>query len=157
LELNWLTSINFLTFAGLWVIFAHHMKPLTSKDLVRLATLAGSSEYNEARKKEFQLLGGRTLKELAFRIGLKPEEYDIRWNPGGIAVSGDHILHTDKLYVALHDNCGTGWFYWRTCQGKKDYSGGPNQIVHWNHLATSGLQPLADSLKKIQYGLKESH
>lgn len=132
------------------------MKPLTTKDFSRLALLASSSGYNEARKKEFQLLGRRALKELASRIGLKQGEYEIRWNPGGIAVSGDHILHTDKLYVALHDNTGTGWFYWRTCKGRNDHTGGRNNIVAWRHLIWYGFDSLADTLKKIQYGLKEN-
>jgi hypothetical protein len=129
------------------------MKKITQSDLVRFVNLTGSARYyNEERKAEYRKLGKRILKELADLIGLKKGEFDIRWNPGGIACSGDHILHTDKVYVALHDNIGSGWFYWRTCQGRKDYTGGPNQIVAWTKLTAHGLEPLARILKVAQEG-----
>jgi hypothetical protein len=81
---------------------------------------------------------------------LQKSEYDVWWNPGGIACSGDHTLHTDKVYLALHDNINFGWFYFRTCKGRKDYSGGTNQIVHWSELKRDGLDCLVGKLKKIQ-------
>jgi hypothetical protein len=83
-------------------------------------------------------------------MGLKKGEFDIRWNPGGIAVSGDHTLHTDKIYVAFHDNLQTGCFYWRTCKGRKDYTGGPNQIVYFTELMNGGWESFVETLKKAQ-------
>jgi len=107
--------------------------------------------YNEDFKDQYKKLGRRILKEIAKLMGLKKGEFDIRWNPGGIACSGDHTLHTDKIYVALHDNCGTGWFYWRTCEGRKDYTGGSNQIVQWDEFVSiRGWDNLIKSLKAAQ-------
>jgi hypothetical protein len=120
---------------------------ITQSDLVRFVNLTGAACYNHELKEEYRKLGRKILKALAGLMGLKAGEFDIRWNPGGIACSGDHTLHTDKIYVALHDNCGSGWFYWRTCQGRKDYTGGPNQIVNWTTLTAHGLEPLARTLK----------
>lgn len=120
-------------------------------DLIRFVNLSSGSSYNEERKEEYRKLGKRILTAIVSMVGLKKGEFTISWNPGGIACSGDHTLHTDRFYLALHDNCGTGWFYWRTCNGRKDYSGGPNQIYHWTTLTAYGLDVLAATLKKVQF------
>jgi hypothetical protein len=124
---------------------------ITHADLVQFISLTSSCGYTEERKETYRKLGRKILKAVADLIGLKKGEYDIRWNSGGIAVSGDHTLHTDKFYLALHDNLGMDWFYWRTCQGRKDYTGGMNQIYAWTTLSAYGLELLADTLKKVQY------
>lgn len=127
------------------------MKIIKQTDLIRFATLTSRSGYNDELKEDYRKLGRKILKAIVELVGLKKGEYDIRWNPGGIAVSGDHTLHTDKFYLALHDNCGTGWFYWRTCKGRKDYTGGPNQVYAWSTLTVYGLETLAATLKKVQF------
>jgi hypothetical protein len=99
-------------------------------------------------KKEYRNLGRRILKHIAEELNLAAGSFDIRWNPGGVACSGDHTLHTDTVYLALHDNCGLGWFYWRTCKGRKDYTGGGNQIVRWETLRTHGLAPLIEDMRR---------
>ena len=67
------------------------------------------------------------LNALAKALGLARGQYEIRWNPGGIGVSGDDRLHAERLNVAMDDNCGRfGSFYYRSCKGRKDYTGGPN-------------------------------
>jgi len=119
------------------------MKKLAMTDLVRFVNLSSGSSYNEERKEEYRKLGRKILKSLAEILNLKKGEYDIRWNPGGIAVSGDHTLHTDWFYLALHDNLGSGWFYYRTCKSRKDYCGGPNIIYPWTKFTAHGLEQLA--------------
>jgi hypothetical protein len=116
--------------------------------LGRVAYLASRSGYNEDNKGEYRALGRHILKAIADALGLVRGQYDIRWNPGGIAVSGDHTLHTDKLYLALHDNCGFGFFYYRSCKGRKDYAGGPNQNVRWADLRAMGIDGLAAKIKQ---------
>lgn len=128
------------------------MKPISTKDISRFVALTKDACYDEVNKQEFRKLGRRILKAIALQMGLNEGEYDIRWNPGGIACSGDHTLHTDKIYLALHDNYGTGYFYWRTCKGRKDYTGGTNQIVSWTSLLKGGLAPLIAVLKTAQRG-----
>lgn len=125
---------------------------ITQSQLVRFVNLTRAACYNEELKEEYRKLGKKILKALADLIGLQKGEFDIRWNPGGIACSGDHTLHTDRIYVALHDNIGSGWFYWRTCKGRKDYTGGQNQIVGWTKLTAHGLEPLTNVLKVAQAG-----
>lgn len=58
-------------------------------------------------------------------------EGDIRFNPGGPAVSGEITLHTDKIYVQFAGDCHNDpslGVMVRTCKGRKDYCGGVN---HW--------------------------
>ena len=87
--------------------------------------------YRKWPKREFRLAARRQLRRLAAALGLAPGSYDIRNNAGGVAVSGEIILHGARVYVQVsqpatgHD---TGVLF-RTCEGRKDYSGGPNNFV----------------------------
>ncbi len=82
-------------------------------------------------KRAFHNHARRQLKQLADALGLAPGSFDLRSNSGGIAVSGEATLHADHVYVqacqpaAGHD---TGLLF-RTCQGRKDYYGGPNNFA----------------------------
>jgi len=87
--------------------------------------------YDPEAKRAFHTQARRKLKQLADTLGLPPGSYDLRSNAGGIAVSGEATLHADRLYVQAsqpatgHD---TGILF-RTCQGRKDYYGGPNNFA----------------------------
>lgn len=87
--------------------------------------------YDAMAKHAFHSRARRQLKQLAAALGLAPGAYDLRSNQGGIAVSGEVTLHADHLYVQAcqpatgHD---TGVLF-RTCQGRKDYHGGPNNFA----------------------------
>jgi hypothetical protein len=89
------------------------------------------ASYDGAAKRAFHSRARRQLKCLADALGLAPGSYDLRSNQGGIAVSGEVTLHADRLYVQAcqpatgHD---TGVLF-RTCQGRKDYCGGPNNFA----------------------------
>ena len=126
---------------------------ITRKDLVTFANLCGNCGYNIKNKDKYRRAGRRILKAIVEQVGLRKGEFEIRWNAGGVAVDGDHILHTDRFYLALSDNCGLGSFYWRTCRGRKDYTGGPNQNYRWTDFVTDGLQPLVDRLIVAQTGI----
>lgn len=131
------------------------MKTISQTDLVRFVNLTKAACYNAELKEEYRTLGKQILQALAKMLGLKKGEYDIRWNAGGIACSGDHTLHTDRFYLAFHDNIGLGWFYWRQCHGRKDYGTGmdcPNQCVPWTKLTAHGVEYLAKQLKIVQDG-----
>lgn len=90
-----------------------------------LFTLARNSSYNDAVKEGFKKASTKALRQIAKSLNLAPGTYDIRFNAGGIAVSGDAILHHEKFYINLND----GQFYWRTCNGRKDYTGGMNRFI----------------------------
>jgi len=126
-----------------------HLKRFVQLTRAAVYDQTGDSECGPGYlKEEYRKLGRKILKHIATEMGLNKGEFDIRWNPGGIACSGDHTLHTDKVYVALHDNLGSGWFYWRTVTGRKDYRGGANQIVQFQDFtAPGGLEKLIGALK----------
>ncbi len=119
---------------------------VTKAELGRFVDLTTSASYDERLKNIYHKLGRKLLKRIVEIMGLQKGDYDIRWNPGGIAVSGDHTLHTDWFYLALHDNIGSGWFYYRTVNGRKDFHGGPNIIVSWQTLLEHDLEGLAASI-----------
>lgn len=78
--------------------------------------------YNDERKREFKNAAIAYLRKLSASTGIAG---DVRFNPGGIAVSGEAALHGDKVYVQI----SAAWvgILFRTCKGRKDYTGGPNQ------------------------------
>ena len=87
--------------------------------------------YDAAAKRLFHSRSRSQLRRLATALGLRPGSYDLRSNPAGIAVSGEITLHTDRLYVqasqsAMGNANGT---LFRTCKGRKDYIGGPNNFA----------------------------
>ncbi len=90
-----------------------------------------SVAYDDHAKRLFHSRARSQLRRLATALGLQPGSYDLRSNQGGIAVSGEIMLHSERLYVQAaqslmgHDN---GILY-RTCKGRKDYVGGPNNFA----------------------------
>jgi hypothetical protein len=124
------------------------MKTITQTQLKTFVNMTRSACYNYEMKERYKRLGKKILLALVEYLQLQPGEYDIRFNPGGIACSGDHILHTDKFYVDMSDNCNLGWFYYRSCQGRKDYTGGVNRIVYWPMIINHGIEGLGDAIKR---------
>ena len=96
--------------------------------------------YDNAAKRAFHSRALRQLKLLADALGLAPGTYNLRSNPGGIAVSGEATLHADHVCVQAcqpatgHD---TGIMY-RTCQGRRDYHGYPNSFASLDLLNRPG-------------------
>jgi hypothetical protein len=87
--------------------------------------------YNASAKDAFHRSGRRQLKLLATALDLPSEKFDLRSNKAGIAVSGEVTLHADRIYVQVSQSvmgpdCG---ILIRTCQGRKDYVGGPNNFA----------------------------
>lgn len=68
------------------------------------------------------------MRALADALGLAEDSYDIRSNRGGIAVSGEVILHGVSIYVQL--SLGAMGFsrevMFRKVAGRKDYVGDRN-------------------------------
>ena len=92
--------------------------------------------YNEAQKRSFHTTGRKRLKALAAALGLEAGAYDVRSNLGGTAVSGEVTLHGEHLYVQICQPA-TGWdsgILIRTCQGRKDYTGGANHFAPLSRL-----------------------
>ena len=87
--------------------------------------------YDDAQKRSFHLTGRKRLKALATALGFEPGSYEVRSNQGGVAVSGEVTLHHERLYVQICQPA-SGWdtgILIRSCQGRKDYTGGPNHFA----------------------------
>lgn len=106
------------------------------------------ASYNETNKTAFHRESKKVLKALAGALGLQKEQFDLRSNMGGIAVSGEITLHSDSLYVQFSQSVmGNDRFMWRTCKGRKDYTGGSNQWMRWEDL--QDIQKVADYMNKV--------
>jgi hypothetical protein len=112
------------------------MKPA---ELKRLAVVSRECSYNATAKNEFRRLSRKLLKEVAELTQLGTA--DLRYNEGGIAVSGEATLHTDLVYIQV-SSIDLGILV-RVCKGRKDYHGGPNQWYAWSRVVEYGAQGLA--------------
>lgn len=116
---------------------------MTQREVIKMLQL--KPHYDSVHKAEFKRLSRKLLREVAKQLDLTKETYDIRWNEGGIAVSGDATLHHDKFYVMFNlDLCD--WVLVRTCNGRKDYTGGPNMSYPFERLA-DGVEPFVKWLR----------
>lgn len=123
---------------------------MTQGDIVRLVELDRKCGYHDANKKEYKLLSIRLLRALSKELDLDRGAAEIRYNPGGIAVSGDSTLHADCLYVTLNlDGLGLGILV-RTCRHRRDFTGGPNHWFSLQQLRATGLKGLAVFARRIQ-------
>lgn len=122
----------------------------------RLVALQGINAYSTAgaeAKAYFHSAGKKFLREVAKELDLPKGTFEVRSNMGGIAVSGEVTLHSDTLYVQLSESCmrpGVDILF-RSCRGRKDYSGGMN---HWSNVRTLGAFPhererFIESLKRL--------
>lgn len=87
--------------------------------------------YDDDAKRLFHQHARRQLCLLADALGLAPGAYDLRNNNGGLAVSGEITMHSETICVQAcqpatgHDS----GLMFRTCQGRKDYTGGRNNFA----------------------------
>lgn len=86
-------------------------------------------------KGDFAREGKKFLKLVARCVGLNPEDYDLRFNPGGDAVSGDVTLHSDDVYLSFNGGEICNWLLYRSVRDRKDYCGGMNQRGEWQSIA----------------------
>ena len=93
-----------------------------------LATLYSRADEDYLDKQAYLKLGTKLLRALAKEMALPKGTYDVRTCKGGPAVPGECILHTDNLYLQINNSYeppGPAIMF-RTCKGRKDYSGGRN-------------------------------
>lgn len=89
------------------------------------ADFSGHGPY----KLDFHIKAKVVMKHLAKVLGLQTQDYTIRSNLGGPAVSGEVTLHSQYLYVQVHQSFGGLKVLYRSCEGLKDYTGGPNNYA----------------------------
>ena len=101
------------------------LSQLTEKQLHGYNGAAAKNKY------DYHRLAQKKLRELAHELMLAKTDYDLRSNKGGIAVCGEITLHTDTFYCQVSQSAmGIGSeVLFRSCKGRKDYSGGPNNFA----------------------------
>lgn len=87
--------------------------------------------YDAPAKDCFHAEGKKAMRQLAVALALEAGTYQIRSNKGGMAVSGEIILHADQFYIQLSLGvCGRGQeVLFRRCRGRKDYCGERNHFA----------------------------
>ncbi len=104
--------------------------------LRRFVQLASGPDfgYQADKKRQFKLDALYFLRHIADLMQFQKDEYEfqIRWNEGGIAVSGEATLHSNDIYIQFSQSANG--FMWRTCKGQKDYCGGFNRWAQWEKL-----------------------
>lgn len=88
-------------------------------DLVNLILQAKLARYDYHHKEKYRRESRKFLQAISNSVGLTKGQYDLRFNPGGMAGSGDAVLHSENFYVHINDF----GHYWRLCKGRKDYGG----------------------------------
>ena len=121
------------------------------RKFVRLVNDGPINAYSDegAKRKEKFMEGCEAIAyKLADLMGLPKGSYEVRWNAAGIACSGDVHLHGERIYVALEQGALSRdmGFYYRNCNGKKDYCGGRNCWVKWERLLN--LPALATEMER---------
>ena len=97
--------------------------------IAEFAEASKSAPYDEKHKNTYLRMARRFLIQLGKELGLDPNDCDVRTNRAGIAVAGDVTLHHERIYITLGDCVGGMYGLVRSCQGRKDYTGGQNNPI----------------------------
>lgn len=89
--------------------------------------------YDENAKRRVASRFKSQLRKVAEAMGLDKSEYDLRFNPGGIAVWGEVTLHCEHVYIQASHGCDLGVLV-RACEGRKDYTGRQNCWIDFQTL-----------------------
>jgi len=90
--------------------------------------------YDNKGKKAFHRMATQLLEEIAEE--LNHPEREIRSNLGGIAVSGEVTLHTDRIYIQISKGMGEKMaVLFRSVEGVRDYMGGNNNFASLKELS----------------------
>ena len=94
------------------------------------------SNFTPSSKAKFHRDYARVLRRVAAELGLSKGSYDVRSNKGGPAVLGEVTLHSEGLYVQVGCSYGEPTVLYRSCKGRRDYTGGQNRYLDWELLTT---------------------
>lgn len=106
----------------------------------------GYSNEAQADKIEFHDRARRQLRKVAKALGLAPDQYNVRTNMAGIAVTGETTLHSDEYYVQIGGLMGLGILA-RRVRDRKDYTGGTNNWL--DYALMDNPEALAAALKEL--------
>lgn len=111
--------------------------------------LANDLSYSPDAKAAFAKEAKRQLRRLANALELPTGSYDLRYNEGGIAVSGEATLHADNLYVQISQSLAPGNVMYRACDNRKDFSGKTNYFTDEGVFDQERIGEFADELLRI--------
>ncbi len=94
----------------------------------------GYSNEAQADKVSFHHRAKSQLRKVAGALGLKIGDHTIRTNMGGVAVTGETVLHGENVYVMVGDTCSSLGILARRCKGRGDYTGGTNNWLDYDLL-----------------------
>lgn len=102
---------------------------MTKRDPFTLPAKMAAAPYDAAAKRRWLSTARSFAKALATQLELPKGSYEVRTNKGGIAVPGEVTLHGENLYVCIGTSMPGGELvgFARSCNGRKDYSGGVNR------------------------------
>jgi len=123
--------------------------------------LGGPVSYDPIRKKQFKKISKNWLQSLALALGAGTDaviDWHIRYNEGGVAVSGDHtlmMLFTKEVgaYVLVSMFGERPSVMFRSIKHMRDFQGGDNQWLEERVLRTFTMDELARVVRK-QVGAK---
>lgn len=114
--------------AALRTLCAEALAGLAKKPVLATLALRGVG-YDDAAKRLFHAEARKALRRLADALQLEARDYDLRVCASGPAVSGEVVLHSDRLYVQVAlSGYGPGEILFRKVRGRQDYCGERN---HW--------------------------
>jgi len=117
------------------------------KALMILQNMGAFDTYDSGLKKQFHDNAKKVLREIGKRLGLDKSDFDVRSNKAGPASTGEIHFHSDKLYITI-GGLDSDRVMYRSCNGRKDYSGGSNQ---WTTLSALLSDQFIDRAKRIQF------
>jgi hypothetical protein len=87
--------------------------------------------YDPEAKQRFHTAARARLRHLAVYLGFAPDGFDLRCNAGGVAVSGEITLHHSTVYIQVSQSSlgPENGILIRTCEGRRDYTGGRNHFA----------------------------
>ena len=98
-------------------------------------------------KLKYHSLGKRILRAVAKELGLQSGTYDIRSYLGGTAVAGEITLHGEHIYIQFCEAMNGLEVLYRSCKGRKDYSGGGNHWMKYDDLLD--LPKACETFKRV--------
>jgi len=108
-----------------------------------------SCSYDYEQKELFHRAAKQRLRRLAKELGFDKADYELRSNKAGIAISGEVTLHHNHIYIQVAQSCmgPSADILIRSCEGKRDYTGGANNFLPlWTLDRTEPLITLVQQL-----------
>ena len=86
--------------------------------------------YDPEAKRAFHREVRTALRIAARYLGIEPDQFDLRGNFAGPAVSGEITLHADDIYIQVSIPCIRSGreVMFRRCKGRQDYLGDRNHF-----------------------------